>query len=156
MGFILHHKDEHNVGFVSQWENYPKSLTVPVEATQDDVVWCLVAGSTNAMQTRLANAVIRYNYINGSVEELPLLPPINYWSLTPIGGIDYDYNRDGFCLPPVPPPTASLGDGSRAMVYSWRASGDIKSVSVEALALEVVVGLLGISVSHPEKFATVV
>ena len=67
---------------------------------------------------------------------------------TPIGGIDYDYERDGFCLPTVPPPTVQLGESNRAMVYSWRATASMARVTLEALSLEVVVGLLAVSVSH--------
>ena len=149
---LRHCSEAANVAFVSRWTNYPTSVTVPVTAAAGDIVWLLVAGSTNAMQTRLANAVIRYHYADGSSaaldEELELLPPINYWSLTPIGGIDYDYGRDAFCLPPEPPPTVQLGDHNRAMVYAWRVAGDLTSVSIEALSLEVVVGLLAVSVSH--------
>lgn len=64
--------------------------------------------------------------------------PLNYmWSLNPIAGKDYDYVRDGFCLPSNPPPTMQLGDHNRAMVCSWRPSGTLASVTVEALSLEV-------------------
>jgi len=106
-----------NVGFVSQWTNHPTTLTVPLSASAGDVVWLLVSGSTNNMQTRLANAVLRFNYSGtdadgdsgGRTEELELVPPLNYWSLTKIAGIDYDYARDGFCLPAEPPPQMQLG-----------------------------------------------
>ena len=149
--FQLQHTDDSNVAFVSQWENYPKTVTVPLaghNTTAGHVVWLLISGSTNNMQTRLANAVIRFSYTDGSEEELFLTPPLNYWSLTPIAGIDYDYGRDNFCLPPVPPPTVQLGHANRAMVYSWRAKGEMASVTVEALSLEVVLGLLAVSVGR--------
>ena len=135
--------------FVSQWANYPVRVRVPIQAQAGDVVWTLISGSTNAMQTRLANGVLRYLYVNGTSEELPLVPPLNYWSLTPIGGIDYDYERDAFCLPPVPPPTVQLGKHNRAMVYSFRLSGQLAAIELEALSLEIVMGFLGVSLSRP-------
>ena len=82
------------------------------------------------------------------------MPPLNYWSLTPIGGVDYDYVRDGFCLPPVPPPSVTLGDSNRAMVYSWRARGAMAAVTLEAQSLEVVLGLLAVSISRAEPMGS--
>ena len=146
-----------NVGFVSQWRNWPTQITVPLPGTVDvgDVIWLLVAGSTNNMQTRLANAVLRFNYSDGHAETLELVPPLNYWSLTKIAGIDYDYSRDGFCLPPEPPPQVQLGEHNRAMVYTWRVtSGGLDSVTLEALSLEVVVGLLAVSISSNHATGT--
>ncbi len=51
------------------------------------------------MQGRIANAVVRLAYDDGVVDALELVPPFNFWSLCPFGGADYDYQRDGFCLP---------------------------------------------------------
>jgi hypothetical protein len=101
------------------------------------------------MQTRLANAAINFTYSGGGrVETLELIPPLNLWTLAPIGGQYYDYVRDGFCLPATPPPTMQLGKNNNANVYSWRATGEMESVTVEALSLEVVIGLLAVSVSR--------
>lgn len=74
------------------------------------------------------------------------MPPLKYWTLA-TQGVDSDYVRDSFCLPPVPPPTIQLGAHNRANVYSWRANGEAAAVTLEALSLEVVVGLLAVSVS---------
>ncbi len=82
-------------------------------------------------------------------ESFDLVPPFNYWSLSPIGGIDYDYARDGFCLPATPPPTVQLGGNCRAMVLPWRLAGRAANVTLEALSLEVVVGLLAATVTRP-------
>ena len=113
-----------------------------------DVVWLLIAGSTNNMQTRLANARLNFTYSSKAVETLELIPPLNYWTLAPIGGVYYDYVRDGFCLPATPPPMVQLGDANNANVYSWRATAHMESVTLEAMSLEVVLGLVAVSVSH--------
>ena len=145
-----------HVAFVSQWAlvDYPRVQTVSlleqkVEVEEGDVIWLLVSESTNNMQTLLANAAINFTYRGGRVETLKLPPPINFWTISPVGGVYYDYVRDGFCLPRTPPRTVQLGEAHTANVYSWRATGAMEAVSVEALSLEVVIGLLAVSVSQP-------
>ena len=78
------------------------------------------------------------------------MPPFNFWSLCPWGGLDYSYETDAFCLPAEPPPMAQLGNNCRAMVLSWRLRpGEIlESVTLEALSQEVVIGLMGISLAN--------
>jgi len=53
---------------------------------QADVVWLLICGSTNPMQLRVANAQVRFQYADGEVEKLELVPPLNFWSLCPWAG----------------------------------------------------------------------
>ena len=146
------------VVFVSQWVNYPTHVTVSLSEAKvqaGDVVWLLISGSTNNMQTRLANARLNFSYTHDQGEELvaatetlELIPPLNYWTLSPVAGVYYDYVRDGFCLPPTPPATVQLGDANNANVYSWRASAQMESVTLEAMSLEVVIGLVAVSVSR--------
>jgi hypothetical protein len=135
-----------NIAFTSLWDNWPRRVKVPV-GRKGHVAWMLVCGSTNPMQTRIANAVLRFHYAGGAEETLDLVPPLNFWSLCPLGGRDYLYERDGFCLPPEPPPTVQLGNNCRAMVLSWRLrpGAALESVTLEALSREVVIGLMGLS-----------
>jgi len=116
-----------------------------------EAVWLLIAGSTNPMQTRIANAVLKFRYSDGAVENLDLVPPLNFWSLCPLGGRDYLYERDGFCLPKQPPPAAQLGNNCRAMVISWklRPRVPLESITLESLSQEVVIGLMGVSLMNP-------
>ena len=87
-----------NIAFTSLWDNWPRSVSVPV-GKRAEAVWLLVCGSTNPMQTRIANAEVRFRYADGKTEKLELTPPLNFWSLCPFGGADYDYHTDAFCLP---------------------------------------------------------
>ena len=112
-------QNDRNVAFTSRWDNWPRSVTVPVHR-QAEAVWLLVCGSTFPMQTRIANAALRFRYADGQVETLELVPPLNFWSLCPWGGVDYSYQTDAFCLPKQPPPTVRLGNNCRAMVLSWK------------------------------------
>ncbi len=141
--------NDKNIAFTSLWDNWPKSVTVPVNQKGDEV-WLLVCGSTNPMQLRIANAVIRFRYADGKEENLELNPPSNYWALCRFGQIDYNYKRDGFALPKTPPSQVQLGENCRAMVYGWmlRPGVELKSVMLETLSQEVVIGLMGVSVMN--------
>jgi hypothetical protein len=141
---------ERNIAFASLWDNWPDRVAVPVGKAAE-AVWLLVAGSTNPMQTRIANAVVRFEYKDGLREELELTPPLNFWSLCHLGGRDYSYERDGFCLPPQPPPMVQLGNNCRAMVLSrkLRKGVRLESITLEAMSEEVVIGLMAVSLANP-------
>jgi hypothetical protein len=142
---------DRNIAFTSQWDNWPRSVSVPVGA-KGDALWLLVCGSTNPMQGRIANAVLRFRYAGGEEETLELVPPLNLWSLCRLEKCDYDYKRDGFALPKEPPPQVQLGENCRAMVYGWRLrrGAELETVTLETLSQEVVIGLMGVSVMNPE------
>ena len=135
-----------NIAFTSLWDNWPRLVTVPVNR-KAEAVWLLLAGSTFPMQTRIANAVVRFRYADGRVERLELVPPLIFWCLSSWGGGDYDYGLDEFCLPKQPPPTVQLGRNCRAMVLSWKLRSDtiLKELTLETLSQEVVIGLMGVS-----------
>jgi hypothetical protein len=135
-----------NVAFTSLWDNWPKSISVPVGKSAQ-AVWLLICGSSNPMQSHVANAEVRMHYADGSEEKLELIPPLNYWSLCPLGGRDYTHPLDAFCLPVTPPPTVQLGGNCRAMVLPWKLKPACKleSITLESLSQEVVVGLMGIT-----------
>ena len=137
-----------DIAFTSLWDNWPAKVQVPVNK-KGDSAWLLVAGSTNPMQVRIANAVLRFEYADGVKEELELVNPMNFWSLSSFGhSKDYDYKADAFALPKEPPSMVQLGSNSRAMVYGWklRRGVELKSVTLESLSEEVVIGLMGLSV----------
>lgn len=148
---------EKNIAFTSIWDNYPSKIDFPVNKT-GDAVWFLVSGSTNVMQCRIANAVIRLNYADGVVDSLELIPPVNYWNLSTIDSHatapgqgsrnDYAAEADRFCMPAKLPETVQLGENCRAMLLNLklRSGVELKSVSLETLSQEVVVGLMGITI----------
>ena len=148
---------EKNIAFTSIWDNYPDKIDFPVNKA-GDAIWFLVSGSTNVMQCQIANAVIRLNYVDGVVDSLELVPPINYWNLSTIESHatapgqgsrnDYTAEADRFCMPAKLPETVQLGENCRAMLLNLklRPGVEVKSVSLETLSQEVVVGLMGITV----------
>jgi hypothetical protein len=141
--------ESRNIAFTSLWDNWPRSVTVPVNR-KAEAVWLLLCGSTFPMQTRIANAEVRFQYADGQMERLELVPPLNFWSLCPWGGKDYDYRLDAFCLPKQPPPTVQLGRNCRAMVLSWNLRPDaiLKDLTLESLSQDVVTGLMGVSLMN--------
>jgi hypothetical protein len=80
-----------NIIFTSQWDNFPKSVTVPLSGNASQV-YLLLAGSTNPMQSRITNGRITVNYTDGSVDTLELVNPDNWWP------IEQDYYIDGFAF----------------------------------------------------------
>ena len=145
---------EKNIAFTSMWDNFPSKIDFPVNQS-GEAVWFLVSGSTNVMQCRIANAVIRLNYVDGVVDSLELVPPVNYWNLSTIDSHatapgqfsrnDYTSETDRFCLPAKLPETVQLGENCRAMLLNLklRPGVELQSVSLETLSQEVVVGLMG-------------
>jgi hypothetical protein len=141
--------EDRNIAFTSLWDNWPTSVSVDV-GREARTAWLLVCGSTFPMQTRIANAEVRFRYEDGVTETLELVPPLNFWNLCPWGGGDYSYAMDAFCLPPEPPPTVQLGTACRAMVLSWRLRPGVRcaDVTLETLSQDVVIGLMGLSLEH--------
>ena len=141
--------DGKNIAFTSRWDNFPKQIDVPVNRS-GDAIWFLVCGSTNPMECKIANAELRLNYADGVTEKLDLIPPDNFWSLCPFGHVDYNYERDSFCLPRVPPETLQLGRNCRAIVLGrrLRAGQVLRSVTLETLSEQVVIGLMGLTVMN--------
>lgn len=142
---------DRDIAFTSLWDNWPKQATMPINR-RGEAIWFLVCGSTNPMQCRIANADLRMKYADGVVENLELVPPLNYWNLCPLRiSDDYNYQRDAFCLPKTPPATVQLGKNCRAMLLGQRLRPNVQleSVTLEALSQEVVVGLMGITIMNP-------
>jgi hypothetical protein len=149
--------DTKNIAFTSLWDNWPDRITAPVNR-QGAAVWLLICGSTNPMQCHIANAHLLLDYADGSTDTLALVPPRNYWNLTPIdikagaaGQLsrgDYTHTLDRFCVPKPWPATVLLGQNCRAMLLNRRLKSgiELQSITLQALSQEVVVGLMGISI----------
>jgi len=148
-----------NIAFTSIWDNYPSKINFPVNRT-GDAVYFLVCGSTNVMQCQIANAVLRMNYADGKTDSLELVPPVNYWNLSIISSTasspeqdnraDYTSEMDRFCLPARLPERVQLGENCRAMLLNLRLRQgiELKSITLETLSQEVVVGLMGITIMN--------
>ena len=150
--------DGRNVIFVSQWDNYPKEVTLPLSGNARGII-LLMAGSTNHMQSRFENGEVAVTYADGSVERLRLENPTNWWP------IEQDYFIDDyqFRRPEPVPIRVDLKTGNiRALdIAAFKGRGgpipggaatvldlelqpgkELKSLTVRAIANEVVIGLM--------------
>jgi len=152
-----------NIAFTSLWDNFPTQIEFEITAP-GEAIWLLVAGSTNPMQCSIANAVLCFKHDDGSSGRLDLVPPRNFWALAPLrisgsepgqeGRHDYTSEEDRFCVPQPHPPHVWLGENCRAMVYCYTppAGRWVRSVSLECMSSEVVIGLLAASLMNPEAW----
>jgi hypothetical protein len=83
--------NEKNILFTSQWGNYPKQATVSLSGNATHA-YLLMAGSTNHQQTDFTNGKIVVQYTDGSLDELKLINPTNWYP------IEQDYFTDGFAF----------------------------------------------------------
>ena len=151
--------EDNNILFVSQWDNHPNDLNVPLTGKASHL-YLLMAGSTNSMQSRFDNGDVIVTYRDGTSERLALENPTTWWP------IDQDYYIDdyAFARPEPVPPRVDLATG-RVRLLSPRdfiqkkptvrggaanvldipldPDKTLKTLTVRALANEVIIGLMG-------------
>jgi hypothetical protein len=153
-----------NIVFTSQWDNYPREVRIPL-AGRAARLYLLMAGSTNWMQSRIDNGEVVVTYQDGATERLPLHNPTTWWP------IDQDYFIDDFAFsrPGPIPPRVDLKTGTVRMLdaYEFRGKGravpggaatvldmpldssrTLRSLTVRALANEVVIGLMSATLAR--------
>ena len=153
--------DAKNIVFVSQWDNYPHDATVPLTGKASRA-FLLLAGSTSAMQSQFDNGEVIAHYTDGMTSRLALHNPTTWWP------IDQDYYVDDFAFArPGPLPvrvdlkTGKVrvlemdtfkgqgrkipGGAATVLVLPLDASKELKSLTVRALANEVVIGLMSVT-----------
>jgi hypothetical protein len=124
-----------------------------------------MAGSSNPMESRFDNGEVIVSYTDGSSERLALDNPGNWWP------IDQDYFTDDFAFrrpEPIPPrvelrtgrvrlaePVEFKGHGGRipggaatVLDLPLNPGKELKSVTVRALANEVVIGLMAVTLAR--------
>lgn len=159
-------EDAQNVAFVSQWDIYPKSIDVPLNGHASRA-YLLMAGSTQSMQSRFENGEVTITYRDGTTARLPLINPTTWWP------IDQDYAIDDFAFrfdAAVPPridlktgiariPTRDSSRGKGRTIEGGAATvldvpldptRELKSLTVRAIANEVVIGLMGVTLDRSE------
>ncbi|GAA4281312.1 hypothetical protein GCM10022260_17330 [Gaetbulibacter aestuarii] len=97
---------KNNVLFVSQWDNFPDQVEIPLSGKASHAYFMMV-GTTNPMQSRLVNGQIVINYNDGTKDILNLRNPENWWP------IEQDYFVDGlaFTTDDPKPPRVYLKSG---------------------------------------------
>lgn len=160
--------DKKNILFTSQWDNYPDSVSVPLRGRASHA-HLLMAGSTNPMQSRMVNGEVVIAYEDGSEEVLSLKNPENWWP------IEQDFYNDGFAFntgAPVPlrvylktgEDTRSFKNYTSLKGFTNRAidggagtvlhlpldpSKELKSLTLKAVANDVAIGLMSLTLVRP-------
>ncbi len=153
-----------NILFTSQWTNYPSTATIPLSGKASHA-FLLMAGSTDAMQSRFENGEVVIAYTDGSTARLPLVNPINWWP------IDQDYFIDDFAFrrPEPIPPRVDLktglvrvlnvnefkgkgrtvpGGAATVLDLSLDSGKELKTLGIHSIANEVVVGLMAVTLQR--------
>jgi hypothetical protein len=156
--------DARNIAFVSRWDNYPREVSVPLTG-KSPRAFLLMAGSTDAMKSRFDNGEVVVTYADGTTARLALNNPANWWP------IDQDYFVDDFAFRlDVPlPPRVDLKTGKIRLLDAKTFKGqggripggaatvldlpldsakELKSLTVRALANEVVIGLMSVTLER--------
>jgi Glycogen debranching enzyme len=151
-----------NIIFTSQWDNYPDSAVVPLQGKATHV-YCMLAGSTNPMQSRVVNGVIRVRYADGSLDSLALRNPQNWWP------IEQDLYEDGYAFSTgapkplryylktgstIPPAYITIkgftnmgieGGAATILDLPLDPAKELQSISLHSVANDVVIGLMGVT-----------
>lgn len=153
-----------NILFTSQWDNYPRTATVPLTGKASHA-YLIMAGSTNPMQSRMVNGEISINYADGTSDTLQLRNPQNWWP------VEQDYYTDGYAFTTDAPAPLRIYlksgaiatgmsqyssikgfsnravDGGAATILDMPLKGDkeLKSISVRTLCNDVVIGLMSLT-----------
>ncbi|HTN19982.1 MAG TPA: DUF4450 domain-containing protein [Pelobium sp.] len=80
-----------NIIYTSMWDNYPDSAVISLQGNATHA-YLVMAGSTNPMQSRFINGLVKVNYTDGSQDILELKNPENWWP------IEQDFVNDGFAF----------------------------------------------------------
>jgi hypothetical protein len=124
-----------------------------------------MAGSTNPMQTGIDNGEVIVTYADGSTARLPLRNPTTWWPIEQDYFIDdYAFRYNGLLPPRVDLKTGKIrvlemesfkGKGSKisggaatVLNLPLDPAKELKSLTVRALANEVVIGLMSLTLER--------
>ncbi|MCR5394021.1 MAG: DUF4450 domain-containing protein [Bacteroidales bacterium] len=147
--------------FTSQWKNFPARLSFKLPKIQGRRLYLKMVGTTNPMQCRIANGVVRVHYKDGSTDELVLENPVNWWPIEQdlMQGLPAFYLADSK-QDVQPPYRMSLRTGQiyRPQAGALNAATDggaatllelplqpgkvLKSLELECLSNDIVIGII--------------
>lgn len=154
-------KTGHNIAYTSLWDNYPAKVSIPLQGQDAAGAYLLMAGSTNHMQCHQTNGVVTVCYADGSSDTLSLVNPENW------APIEQDFYFDGLAFRSnAPRPyrvvfssglvsnrleedlkldsfnNRRIPGGAAIILYLPLQGKPLQSLSVEAKANDVVIGLM--------------
>lgn len=155
-------KEGSNIVYTSLWDNYPDSMSIPLEGRASRA-YLLLAGSTNHMQYDIPNGQIVITYEDGSTDSLMLVNPYNWCP------IERDYLNDGKAFKltvqrpyrvelgtgrvsrtlladdPNPEPRTLKGGAAEILSMRLNPKKKLRSLTLRALSNDVVIGLMGLT-----------
>ncbi|MBI5766898.1 MAG: DUF4450 domain-containing protein [Verrucomicrobia bacterium] len=153
-----------NVIFVSQWDNYPREATVALAGRAGGVA-LLMAGSTHHMQSRFDNGEVIVAYADGTIARLALRNPETWWPIEQDYFIDdFQFRTEGSLPVRVDLKTGDVrvleretfkgrggkipGGAATVLELSLDPTRELKSLTVRALANDVVIGLMAATLAR--------
>ncbi len=123
-----------NAACVSIWKNFPEETSFSLSGKGNELAIFFV-GVTNPMQSRVENARFTVEYSDGTEEKVSLTNPVNFddWLVASVQqGNETEY----------------FSDYNHGIIQriSLNPSKELKALKVRAVANEVIVGILGVSV----------
>ena len=123
-----------NVACASIWDNFPTVLEIPVTGKAAELALFFI-GVTNPMQSRVENVRFTVTYLDGSTQSVSLVNPENFddW----LNAALQTQNE-----------TVYFSDYNHGMVQriTLDSQKELNKISMEAIANEVIIGLIGISI----------
>ena len=156
-----------NIIYTSLWNNYPDSVAIPMSATASKA-WLLLAGSTNHMQSRIANGIVIARYKDGTADTLRLINPDNWCP------IEQDYYVDGLAFHTTSPrpyriclstgmvsrdlgkamgingvePRTIPGGAAQMLCMRLNPKKKLVMLTLQTLSNDVVIGLMGVTLEN--------
>jgi Domain of unknown function (DUF4450) len=154
-----------NIAFTSQWDNYPREVTVPLNGRARQV-YLLMAGSTNFMQSRMDNGEVLVAYSDGTSARLALRNPETWWPIEQDYFVDdYQFPLEGTLPPRVDLKTGTVrlldaatfkgkgreipGGAATVLHLALDPAKQLQSLTVRTLANDVVIGLMSATLERP-------
>ena len=116
------------------WDNFPTMQKIPLSGKGKELV-LFMFGSTNAMQSFVVNARIAVNYADGGCEKCNLIEQLNFDDLM-VPAFQQKYERFYW----------ANGNHGFVVRIPLDAAKNLKDFTMEAVANEVIAGLLGAAV----------
>jgi hypothetical protein len=156
--------DAKNILFTSQWDNYPREAAVSLTGKASRL-HLLMAGSTNAMQSRLDNGEVVVAYADGTTARLALRNPETWWPIEQdYFTDDFQFRIDGSLPTRVDLKTGAVrvldhttfkgqgrtipGGAATVLELALDPTKELQSLTVRALANDVVIGLMAATLAR--------
>lgn len=153
-----------NILYTSLWENYPAEVEIPLSGSGQRLL-LMMAGSTNHMQSHIANGVLTVRYTDGTTTRQELINPDNWASIEQVGVNDgYSYRAPALwrlalqngmlsrtldsdmCIEGI---NRMIPGGAATLVeIPINPDKELQSLRLETLSNDVVIGLMGITVEE--------